>query len=151
MKTHCAIGAQILREESKAMSAYLAWRQMEAASSFRRADAIIEMANEIVLSHHEKWDGSGYPHGLKGEAIPLPGRIVAICDVFDALTSARPYKVAYCIEKSLGIIEDGVGRHFDPQVYDAFMTSLQAIRNIRSELSDPPASSAPFSAPTLAG
>lgn len=136
MKSHCAIGARILREDSKAMAAYFAWRNREAAQR-AEPDPIIEMATDIVLTHHEKWDGSGYPNGLSGERIPLVGRIVAICDVFDALTSARPYKPPFPEAKALGIINEGIGRHFDPAVYDAFIQRLDVIRAVRAELSDP--------------
>ncbi|HFD81596.1 MAG TPA: two-component system response regulator [Gammaproteobacteria bacterium] len=78
--------------------------------------AIMRMAREIALSHHERWDGSGYPNGLAGEDIPLSGRIVAIADVFDALTTARPYKPAWSVEDTLRHIDDSAGSHFDPSL-----------------------------------
>jgi putative two-component system response regulator len=138
MKSHCAIGARILREESKAMAAYLAWREEGPSAPRGMADPVIEMATEVVLAHHERWDGSGYPNGLAGQAIPLVGRIVAICDVFDALTSTRPYKRAFTEEKSVAILESGVGSHFDPEVYRAFRACFDSIRAVRAELSDSP-------------
>ncbi|MFC4454251.1 HD domain-containing phosphohydrolase [Deinococcus sonorensis] len=82
-------------------------------------NALVRMAEEIALTHHERWDGSGYPHGLRGEAIPLPGRIVAVADVLDALTSERPYKRAWTLEAALEEIRAQAGRHFDPQVVEA--------------------------------
>ena len=81
---------------------------------------LVKMGRVIALSHHEKWDDSGYPQGLKGRKIPLIGRIVAIADVFDALTSKRPYKEAFSVEKSNRIIAEGREAHFDPDVVDAF-------------------------------
>jgi putative two-component system response regulator len=93
---------------------------------------IMKLSARIALTHHEKWDGSGYPEGLSGEDIPRAGRVVAIADVFDALTSARPYKEAFSIEKSLGIIHDDRGSHFDPEVVDAFDDGLEDILDIKN-------------------
>jgi len=78
-------------------------------------------AMDIPYNHHEKWDGSGYPNGLKGEQIPLAARIFAVVDVFDALTSDRPYRLAWTREKVLEYIRKQSGKHFDPQVVEAFM------------------------------
>jgi len=75
----------------------------------------------IPYSHHEKWDGSGYPHGLREEEIPLAARIFAVVDVFDALTSDRPYRKAWSREKALDHIEQESGKHFDPQIVDIFL------------------------------
>jgi cyclic di-GMP phosphodiesterase len=83
---------------------------------------IMRMAEEIALTHHERWDGGGYPQGLAGEAIPLVGRICAVCDVFDALLSPRPYKDPWPLEDALAEIRRERGRHFDPAVVDAFMS-----------------------------
>jgi CHASE2 domain-containing sensor protein len=83
---------------------------------------IMRMAEEIALTHHERWDGGGYPQGLAGEAIPLVGRICAVCDVFDALLSPRPYKEPWPLEEALAEIRRERGRHFDPAVVDAFMS-----------------------------
>jgi putative two-component system response regulator len=92
----------------------------------------MKLAEVIALTHHEKWDGSGYPKGLKGEVIPLAGRIVAVADVFDSLTSKRPYKEAFSAEKSFNIISDLKGSHFDPNVVDclfAIKDEILAIKN----------------------
>jgi HD-GYP domain-containing protein (c-di-GMP phosphodiesterase class II) len=79
------------------------------------------MAEAIALTHHERWDGTGYPRGLKGEEIPLEGRICAICDVYDALGSERPYKQAWPAERVLAEIAIGSGSHFDPALVRAFL------------------------------
>ncbi|CAM3824484.1 MULTISPECIES: HD-GYP domain-containing protein [Paenibacillus] len=84
----------------------------------------IEAAREIIASHHERWDGRGYPHGLMGEEIPLYGRIVAVCDVFDALCSDRPYKAAWPVGKALDYIKDQSGESFDPRVVEAFLQMM---------------------------
>ena len=91
----------------------------------------IKLGETIALTHHEKWDGSGYPNGLQGEEIPITGRITAIADVFDALTSKRPYKEPFSIEKSFAIIKEGRGIHFDPQVVDAFFAITDEILAIK--------------------
>ena len=100
MKTHTTVGGSIL-----------------AGSDSR----LVQLAHTVALTHHERWDGSGYPAGLAGTAIPLAGRIVAICDVFDALLSPRPYKPAWLIDDVIAEIERGRGTHFDPQLVDAFL------------------------------
>jgi len=82
----------------------------------------LKQAGDVVLYHHEKWDGSGYPEKLKGDDIPLNARIFALVDVFDALRSDRPYKKAFSVEKTMAIIEEGRGSHFDPQVADVLLT-----------------------------
>lgn len=96
----------------------------------------IALAREIAMTHHEKWDGSGYPRGLAGEAIPIAGRIVAIADVFDALTAERPYKKAWAIEDAVKLIADGAGQHFDPALVEAFRRELPAILDLRERFSD---------------
>ena len=83
--------------------------------------AFLEQARVLVATHHEKWDGSGYPRGLKGEEIPLQGRLMAIVDVYDALISGRPYKEAYTHKKAVDIIVEGSGTHFDPTLVDIFL------------------------------
>jgi HD-GYP domain-containing protein (c-di-GMP phosphodiesterase class II)/methylmalonyl-CoA mutase cobalamin-binding subunit len=88
------------------------------------SSSILDMAATIALSHQEKWDGSGYPRGLKGEAIPIEGRIVAVADVFDALTSDRIYRKAFSVEEAIGMMREQRGRHFDPVLLDAFMEVL---------------------------
>lgn len=100
MKSHTTIGYEILKDSP---SRYL------------------QMGAEIALSHHEKFDGTGYPHALKGEEIPLSARIVAVADVYDALTSARPYKNAWPVEKALGFLEQHKGSYFDPDCVNAFV------------------------------
>jgi putative two-component system response regulator len=110
MKKHTIIGADILK-----------------GSNIN----FVRMGEMIALTHHEKWDGSGYPYGLKGRKIPLVGRITAIADVFDALTSDRPYKKAFSIEKSNQIILQERGKHFDPDVVDAFFEVQDAILQIK--------------------
>ncbi len=88
------------------------------------SSAILDMAATIALSHHEKWDGSGYPRGVAGETIPIEGRIVAIADVFDALTSDRVYRKAFSVEQAVDMMREERGRHFDPVLLDAFMEVL---------------------------
>ncbi|WP_238229879.1 HD domain-containing phosphohydrolase [Methylobacterium hispanicum] len=85
------------------------------------ASPVMRLAAEIALSHHERWDGTGYPHGLAGEAIPLSGRIVAVADVFDALTTERPYKQAWRAERAKAYLVENAGTHFEPRVVEAFL------------------------------
>jgi putative two-component system response regulator len=115
MKSHTTIGAEILAGSSVDM---------------------VKMGRVIALTHHEKWDGTGYPQGLKGRKTPLIGRIVAIADVFDALTSKRPYKEAFSVEKSIRIISEGRGSHFDPEVVDAFFSIQDTILDIKAQYRD---------------
>jgi putative two-component system response regulator len=100
------------------------------------ADPFLEVAREITYSHHEKWDGSGYPQGLSGQDIPLSGRIVAIADVYDALTSDRPYKKAFTHEKAAQIIIEDSGKHFDPYLVEIFKENQDKFVEI-SKLRDP--------------
>lgn len=115
MKNHTIIGARIL----------------EGSSS-----EIVQMAEIISLSHHEKWDGSGYPQGLAGKDIPLEGRIVAVADVFDALLSARPYKKPFTIDQAIEILQQGRAAHFDPEVLDVFFACLEQILEIQRKGGD---------------
>ncbi len=104
------------------------------ASLLRLATSpLTRMAALIALTHHEKWDGSGYPLGLVGEDIPLEGRLTAIADVFDALSSARPYKPAFPFDRCFAIIEEGRGKHFDPTLVDAFLACRDEVIRIRQE------------------
>lgn len=112
MKTHSQIGYDILQ---------------------KCHSELFQMAAEIALYHHEKWDGSGYPHGLTGEHIPLSARIVAIADVFDALTMKRPYKDAWPIERAVELIKSESGRHFDPNLVSAFVTIIDEIVAIKEQ------------------
>lgn len=116
MKTHTLIGADILSGDDSEM---------------------MIMAYEIALTHHEKWNGSGYPHGLKGEEIPLVGRITALADVFDALTSERPYKKAWTVEKAVELITSESGRHFDPDLVRVFLEKLPEIKEVNDIYVEP--------------
>ncbi len=115
MKTHTTIGAKLLSGS---------------ASTF------LKMGEEIALTHHECWDGTGYPRGLMGSNIPMAGRICGLCDVFDALTSQRPYKEIWPNEKALKEIEQERGTHFDPHMVDCFFKILPEIRRIHEEYGD---------------
>ena len=95
-----------------------------------------KLAGAIALTHHEKWDGTGYPRGFKGKEIPLLGRIVAIADVFDALTSKRPYKGAFSLAKSFDIIKEGQGSHFDPELVNVFFSIKDEIVAIKDKYKD---------------
>ena len=99
----------------------------------------LKMAATIAHTHHEKWDGNGYPRGLKGEDIPLYGRIAAIADVFDALTSARPYKPAWPLDDALQLMRTNRGTHFDPTLIDVFFAALPEVLEIRERFVDAPA------------
>ncbi len=115
MRRHTTIGSRILKESN---------------SDFLKAGEV------IAASHHEKWDGSGYPNGLKGEEIPQLGRICAVADVFDALTTKRPYKEAFSNEAAFDIIKKGRGTHFDPEVVDIFFEKIEEIINIQNTFQD---------------
>ncbi|MBN1648934.1 MAG: response regulator [Spirochaetales bacterium] len=115
MQKHTIIGAEILQGPS---------------------DEFIVKARIIALTHHEKWDGAGYPEGLKGDEIPMEGRITAVADVFDALTTKRPYKEAFSVEKAFRIIAEGRGSHFDPALTDAFLSLKDEILRIKERFSD---------------
>jgi len=91
----------------------------------------MRIAKEIALTHHEKWDGSGYPLGLAGEDIPESGRITAIADVFDALTSERPYKKPWSVEQAVNFLRDNAGGHFDPRLVALFIDRLDRILEIK--------------------
>ena len=98
---------------------------------------LLQIASRIALTHHEKFDGSGYPAGLKGADIPIEGRIVAVADVFDALTSRRPYKPSLPLEKSCAILREGSGQHFDPQIIEAFFARYEQILAIHHRWQEP--------------
>ncbi|NOT57426.1 MAG: HD domain-containing protein [Deltaproteobacteria bacterium] len=119
MKKHPALGASLLKGTPS---------------------PLLETAGKIALSHHERWDGSGYPQGLKGEAIPLPGRIIMIADQYDALRSPRPYKPAFTHERTYDIILNGDGRtlpqHFDPRLLEVFRDVHQQLATIYDGLHD---------------
>jgi putative two-component system response regulator len=98
---------------------------------------LMGMARDIALSHHERWDGSGYPRGLSGSDIPQAGRIVAVADVFDALTSERPYKRAWPVPEAVAYVRDNRGRHFDAELVDAFLRELDGVLEIRKRFAAP--------------
>ena len=122
MKTHTTIGAKMLEGNSS---------------------ELLDLARNVALTHHEKWDGSGYPRGLSGKDIPMAGRICAIADVFDALTSQRPYKKPWSVKDALNFIEQGRGVHFDPEIVDVFMASLDEILKIKEKYAEPAGTSIP--------
>lgn len=115
MRTHPDIGAEILSGSKS---------------------ELLKLAESIALTHQERWNGSGYPKGLKGEEIPIEGRLVALCDVFDALTSERPYKRAFSVEESMAIIEKNRGIDFDPKLVDIFKENLTDMVNIIRNFAD---------------
>ena len=97
---------------------------------------LLEMARIVALTHHERWDGNGYPGHLKAADIPLYGRIAAVCDVYDALTSDRPYKRAWRHGRAIDYLVAGRGTHFDPEVVDAFLASLDQIQMVSADYRD---------------
>lgn len=115
MKSHAEIGAKLLGDDES---------------------SLMTLAREIAMSHHEKWNGTGYPNGLSGEEIPLSGRIAALADVFDALTSERPYKDAWPIGKAVTFIEGQSGVHFDPDLVKVFLAKLPEIVKIKQRFAD---------------
>jgi len=116
MQTHASIGAEILSGSD---------------------DPLIAMAREVAMAHHEKWDGTGYPNGLAGDAIPEAARIVAIADVFDALTSERPYKKAWAVEEAIGFMRGQAGIQFDPRLLELFIGIVPEVMSIRARFSEP--------------
>ena len=117
MQKHALIGAEIIGEHD--------------------AD-LLHLARVVALSHHERWDGNGYPYRLAEENIPLEGRIVSIADVFDALTSVRPYKKAWPVNEARDYIDDQTGKAFDPHLTKLFLQNLPAIVEINRRFVDPP-------------
>jgi putative two-component system response regulator len=101
------------------------------------ASKLIQLGAEIALTHHERFDGQGYPAGLQGDAIPLAGRIVAVADVFDALTSVRPYKAAWEMDKARAHVLEGQAKHFDPQCVEAFMAAWDEVLWVHDQFDDP--------------
>ena len=97
---------------------------------------LMEMARQVAITHHEKWDGSGYPNGLGGKDIPLVGRITALADVFDALTSERPYKKAWPVEEAVSFIKEQSGKHFDPELVEIFMGLIDDVCAVRDKYRD---------------
>jgi len=115
MKTHAKIGEKILGNSKS---------------------PILQKAKIIAVSHHEKWDGTGYPNQMKGEAIPIEGRIVAICDVYDALTSDRPYKKRWSETEAIDFLQQNAGTHFDSKLVKLFLTELPNIALFSQQLND---------------
>lgn len=116
MRTHAEIGARIIGDAE--------------------GSELFQLAANVALSHHEKWDGSGYPQGLAGTDIPIAGRIAAVADVFDALTSTRPYKKAWPFADAVALLQNERGRHFDPEIVSCFERILPAVRAIHHEYAD---------------
>ncbi|MEK7884840.1 response regulator [Methyloversatilis sp. NSM2] len=123
MKTHARQGSDAI------------WRAI-CDQEEREALDFLYIAMDIAHYHHEKWDGSGYPEGLAGEAIPLPARLMALADVFDALISKRAYKPAFPLDRATAIITEGRGRHFDPDVVDAYLAHLDEFAAIAARYAD---------------
>jgi putative two-component system response regulator len=128
IKRHCGFGNSIINPTSEGdVQAYQRHTQIGATLLEVDGYPVMELAAVIAQTHHEKWDGSGYPLGLQGDSIPIVGRITAVADVFDALSSKRPYKPAFPHEKCFGILEEGRGTHFDPRILDAFFARSDEI------------------------
>lgn len=131
MKRHCELGCQIMKPMADE-EMHMIKDQDPSSSVVDDADSpLLNMASVIARTHHEKWDGTGYPNGLKGDQIPLEGRITCVADVYDALCSDRPYKVAFPVKKSLEIMLSERGTRFDPTVLDAFLERIADIEKIR--------------------
>lgn len=124
MKTHTRLGLEAIRRAEKCLEG---------------EERFLDVASEIALFHHERWDGSGYPEGLSGDAIPLSARMMAIGDVYDALISERVYKSALNHEEAVAIIENGKGTQFDPDMVAAFLEVAEEFRSITMEFSGSPA------------
>lgn len=124
MKTHTVIGGKTIQKSKKMLEG--------------KVDIpYLQYAYDVAISHHERWDGDGYPYGLSGDDIPLSGRLMALADVYDALVSKRVYKPAFSHEKARELILDAKGKHFDPDVVDAFTAEEEAFQCICRELADP--------------
>ena len=118
MRRHCESGAQII-------------------GGAQSDTPLFNLAKEIAMCHHEKWDGSGYPSGLAGDAIPVSARVVAIADVFDALTSQRPYKEPWSLDKAFAYLQDCAGTHFDPQLVEVFIGLKDEIVEVQQRWAEP--------------
>jgi putative two-component system response regulator len=137
MKKHCGFGKRILRQCSEDEELQLrSHSEVGARILDGAASPLLVMARKIALSHHEWWDGSGYPLGLRGEDIPLEGRITAIADVFDALSSKRCYKAAMPVDQCFEIMEKERGTHFDPTIFDAFLRRRDGIVAVQLRYAD---------------
>ena len=137
MKKHCALGKRVF--EKMDVSQWSAFREHPTLGSELLGSAqspLIRLASRIALTHHEWWNGAGYPLGLSGEDIPLEGRITAVADVFDALSSRRPYKPAYPVSKCFDILRENRGTQFDPKVLDAFLNRREDVIGVQLEYAD---------------
>ncbi|MBF0284672.1 MAG: response regulator [Magnetococcales bacterium] len=131
---------RLTEEEFKEMKrhAFMGYSALREAIGRLGKGSFLHHAAEIAYTHHEKWDGSGYPRGLKGEQIPLSGRLMAVADVYDALISKRVYKSAMAHEEALEILRAGRGTHFDPRIIDLFLALHEKMRQIALENEDAP-------------
>jgi len=136
MRQHCQIGARILSEECRIRKAFLRGFGEARESAEPARNPLVDMAASIALCHHERWDGKGYPRELAKEQIPLESRIVAVADVFDALTSSRPYRAAFPEHWALEILDEEATGHFAPDVYAAFLKALPTVREIQRKYAD---------------
>lgn len=141
-----AIPDQVLLKPGKLTSEEFDIIKTHPSSGFKLLDGhgseLMKLSAKIALSHHEKWDGTGYPHGLRGEDIPVEGRIVALADVFDALTSERPYKTPWSVEAAAQYITEQSGKHFDPLFARLFVENLDQVIQIKKRFADPPSDAA---------
>lgn len=134
MRRHCVFGRQVLENVIAPDDSRLSSHTTMGADIMSMCSSpAITMARTVALTHHEKWDGTGYPLGLAGESIPIEGRITAVADVFDALSSKRPYKPAFPLEECLRILKEERGKHFDPAVVDAFLRRVPDIVAVQLE------------------
>lgn len=138
MRQHCIFGCEILgpltsKEEARRACSENVWSKnsSEKSGECRGEYGLLSLARMLALSHHERWDGGGYPNGVAGEDIPIEARIVSVVDVFDALCSNRPYKKAFSHEESIELIRLGSGSQFDPRVVEAFISNVDTIAAIR--------------------
>jgi putative two-component system response regulator len=135
MQKHCELGVQILEGQPRVMGRVLHQRNMDSYESAYE-DPVLAMSKTIALSHHEKWSGCGYPYGLSGNDIPIEARIVAVVDVFDALTASRPYRRAFTDSQAIQLMKTEHRDHFDPDVFAAFNECLPSILAIRKQIDD---------------
>ncbi len=137
MKRHCEMGIKIIAPgavgDTSIMQKHVAFGP---AFLSECKSPLMALAGRIAATHHERWDGTGYPSGLRGDDIPIEGRMTAVADVFDSLSSARPYKEPFPLPKCLEILKEGRGKHFDPQVLDVFFACLEEIVRLSVELAD---------------
>lgn len=137
MERHCVMGAEILAHEPKSSVVLsLAEDGLSPPVGKHPPNPFLEMASSIALGHHERWDGLGYPNRLAAREVPLECRIVAVADVFDALTSWRPYKPPLSDDEAVSMLLEGSGRHFDPEVIEVFRDRVESLLEVRSQIRD---------------